>query len=82
MDCNNSFRGENIFFNKEYCKMKITKNKYIISHGNLLVLKSIPEMLLYPKFRKELRRLTIEFNFLQTLGEDAIRKLKNENNKR
>jgi len=37
------------------------EDEFKISYGNLLVLKSIPEMLLHSRYRRELRLLTLKY---------------------
>lgn len=42
-------------------KLKKVKDKFEISDGNQIVLERIPEMMKYPFWRNQLRKLTLEF---------------------
>jgi len=49
------------------------KDKYDLSHGNIIVLSTIPEMMQHPEWRKKLRELVIDYEMSsQGMGKSTL----------
>jgi hypothetical protein len=48
------------------------RDTFIVSMGNLEVLKRVPEMMLIPKWRDQLRKLVLDFICEETLSRNKI----------